>query len=174
MERPHPTIEIRGRTATGKSALAWAIRDALINHGVHCVLDGCEEENRGVLDATWRRRLACLKGGTVIVRTVRLDRFDRPLASLADFAELEALRADAARRWDAARRLLEEAAQALSHAEGSLLRAKTEAAAKAAKADPKQEPDDLRTALTHLAVAVETMAAGHGLSIAPPQPPAQG
>ncbi len=69
-----PKIEIKGHTATGKSSLAWAIKDALEAHGIKCEVTGCEDERPGAMDASWRKRIKALSGKTVTVETIQLRR----------------------------------------------------------------------------------------------------
>ena len=64
-----PEIKITGISGSGKSALAYAIKQSLESHGIHVAVTGDEDEIQGVLEETWKERLGCLKGGVVIVET---------------------------------------------------------------------------------------------------------
>jgi energy-coupling factor transporter ATP-binding protein EcfA2 len=66
-----PKIEIKGSSASGKSSLAWMIKGALEMHEIKCEVTGCEDEDPGVLNASWQRRIKSLKGKTVTIETVR-------------------------------------------------------------------------------------------------------
>jgi DNA helicase TIP49 (TBP-interacting protein) len=66
-----PKIEIKGKAATGKSALAFAIKSALAEHGIACEITGSEDERAGVMEASWKDRLSSLKGKTVTIETIQ-------------------------------------------------------------------------------------------------------
>ena len=67
-----PEIKITGTTGSGKSALAFAIKEALESHGINVAVTGDEDEIQGVMEETWKKRLGCLKGEVVIVETKRV------------------------------------------------------------------------------------------------------
>ena len=64
-----PEIKIIGQTASGKSALAFAIKSALEVYGIQVAVTGCEDEVAGKMESTWKQRLACLRGKIVIIET---------------------------------------------------------------------------------------------------------
>jgi Mg-chelatase subunit ChlI len=67
-----PVIQIHGRAGTGKSCLAFAIKDLLEKNGISVGITGCEDEKPGVMESTWQDRLNSLKGTTVLIATVQL------------------------------------------------------------------------------------------------------
>jgi len=50
-------IQIEGIIGSGKSAVAHAIKNALIPFGVEVEISGCEDEKPGVLERDWEERL---------------------------------------------------------------------------------------------------------------------
>ena len=64
-----PGIRIIGPVASGKSALAFAIKTALEALGIQVVIPGDEDESHGVMEQVWKDRIACLKGRVVAVET---------------------------------------------------------------------------------------------------------
>lgn len=68
-----PIIEIRGTTASGKSALAYAIKAMLAVFGIKCSIAGCEDESADRMEETWRQRMLSLagRGETLQIQTVQ-------------------------------------------------------------------------------------------------------
>lgn len=66
-----PEIKIFGETCSGKSALAYAIKDALNSYGIEVAITGCEDERVGALEKSWNDRIIALDGHLVIIETVR-------------------------------------------------------------------------------------------------------
>lgn len=64
-----PNVVITGTSGSGKSALAYAIKQALESHGINVAIVGDEDELQGTIVETWKERLGCLKGEVVIVET---------------------------------------------------------------------------------------------------------
>ena len=67
-----PKIIIKGKTGTGKSALAWAIKDTLKVYGIKCEVTGCEDELPGEMDASWQKRIKSLADKTITIETIQL------------------------------------------------------------------------------------------------------
>ena len=54
-------IKIEGTTASGKSAVAHAIKNALLPYGVTVEkIWGCEDEHEGILERDWEARLTAI------------------------------------------------------------------------------------------------------------------
>lgn len=66
-----PQIKIIGRTGSGKSSIAQAIKTSLAAHNINCEISGCEDERLGVMEATWKERLATLAGKSVSIKTIQ-------------------------------------------------------------------------------------------------------
>jgi DNA replication protein DnaC len=64
-------IKIIGYTGTGKSTLAWAIKNMLNKNGIKCNIAGCEDEIPGVMDTSWKKRMDSLKGKTIEIETIQ-------------------------------------------------------------------------------------------------------
>ena len=66
-----PTIKITGATASGKSCLAFAIKNALESYGIKSEITGDEDEMPGVMEAEWKQRLTGLLGESITIETER-------------------------------------------------------------------------------------------------------
>jgi len=66
-----PIIKITGETASGKSCLAFAIKDALADYGIKIEITGDEDEMPGVMEMEWEQRLSNFSGETIIIKTER-------------------------------------------------------------------------------------------------------
>ena len=66
-------IRITGTTASGKSAVAHAIKNALVPFGVNVdEIRGAEDEREGILEATWEGRMNAIGPElSVKIETVR-------------------------------------------------------------------------------------------------------
>jgi hypothetical protein len=65
-------IQIKAGTGEGKSAVAWAIKKALSDAHIECQISGCEDEEEGVMEATWQDRLKSLKGKAIEIETIQI------------------------------------------------------------------------------------------------------
>lgn len=63
-------IKIIGSAASGKSALAFAIKDMLDKYKINCVITGSEDEISGKMEKEWQKRLLSLE--LVKVKTIRI------------------------------------------------------------------------------------------------------
>jgi len=69
-----PIIEVAGGPGTGKSCIAYAIKNALKEYDIDCLITGCEDENPILLESSWKDRIKSLKGKSFVVRTKQIKR----------------------------------------------------------------------------------------------------
>lgn len=67
-------ITVSGVAATGKSAVAFAIKDMLYKAGIGAVITGDEDEDFSVMEKTWESRLNSLKGKYIHIETKQVRR----------------------------------------------------------------------------------------------------
>jgi uridine kinase len=65
------TIDITGGPATGKSAVAFAIKKTLHEFGIIATIEGSEDESPLVLENDWQARLESLPAFGIKIRTIR-------------------------------------------------------------------------------------------------------
>lgn len=50
-------ITVESTAGAGKSCVAFAIAEALRQHGLECTIGGCEDEYPGAIERSWRERI---------------------------------------------------------------------------------------------------------------------
>lgn len=65
------TIDITGGPATGKSAVAFAIKKTLLAFGIIASIEGSEDERPETLENDWQARLESLPAFGIKIRTIR-------------------------------------------------------------------------------------------------------
>lgn len=71
MKNPDVKITIVGGVGTGKSAIAFALKDVLNKNGIASEIIGCEDERPYVMKATYKRRLKALFSKKVLIETIQ-------------------------------------------------------------------------------------------------------
>lgn len=71
-------VTVESTAGAGKSSVAFAIADALKQHGIECTINGCEDEAPGAMERTWRERIRSVaKAG----RAVNIETKQRPFCA---------------------------------------------------------------------------------------------
>ena len=67
-----PKIEIKGTVASGKSALAWAIKMALLKYEIFVNIIG-EDEVEGIMEESWEHRIKGLQNKNIEIETIQVN-----------------------------------------------------------------------------------------------------
>ena len=71
MKNPDVKVTIVGGPGTGKSAIAFALKDILDEHNIASEIVGCEDEKKHVLHSTYNLRLGSMRSKKVLIETVQ-------------------------------------------------------------------------------------------------------